>query len=326
MPPREQGAPWVRTRLRAAPVATVAFGVLVLVTAFLAAVLPRAVEAYETDGLRAAVAGASPESTVLELKAVQPGLELPEKDRADEVLPKALKAVDGAARSLLPAPLRADPAESAYGVRTAKSLEAQEASLPRPDGLPPRFTLATQSGLAGHATVREGRLPAAKTPVTVDTRVVEGAVTAETARTLRLRTGSTLTLADFLDGPLTVRITGIVEPRHPQRSYWSAEPVLRTPGLTSTGSRLPMFYWEAGVLAGAGGRAGAARRAGRAGEVLAVRARDRAAHRVGHLGARRGGRLPGGRARAGADARGRRSDGPGVHRPGADRRLLHPDP
>lgn len=60
MPPREQGAPWVRTRLRAAPVATVAFGVLVLVTAFLAAVLPRAVEAYETDGLRAAVAGASP--------------------------------------------------------------------------------------------------------------------------------------------------------------------------------------------------------------------------------------------------------------------------
>ncbi|GHA51250.1 ABC transporter permease [Streptomyces purpurascens] len=248
MPPREQGAPWVRTRLRAAPVATVAFGVLVLVTAFLAAVLPRAVEAYETDGLRAAVAGASPESTVLELKAVQPGLELPEKDRADEVLPKALKAVDGAARSLLPAPLRADPAESAYGVRTAKSLEAQEASLPRPDGLPPRFTLATQSGLAGHATVREGRLPAAKTPVTVDTRVVEGAVTAETARTLRLRTGSTLTLADFLDGPLTVRITGIVEPRHPQRSYWSAEPVLRTPGLTSTGSRLPMFYWEAGVL------------------------------------------------------------------------------
>ncbi|GHD26654.1 membrane protein [Streptomyces violarus] len=248
MPPKEQGAPWVRTRLRTAPVSAVAFGLLVLVTAFLAAVLPRAVEAYETDGLREALAGASPESTVLELKAPQPGLEKPEEARADAVLPQALAAVEGSGRALLPEPLRADPAESAYGVRTGKSLEALDASLPRPDGLPPRFTLLAQSGAAGHATVREGRLPTVGTPVTVDTRVVEGAVTAETARTLRLRTGSELTLAGFPDGPLTVRITGILEPRHPQRSYWSAEPVLRTPALAATGSRPPLYYWEAGVL------------------------------------------------------------------------------
>ncbi|MFF5517403.1 ABC transporter permease [Streptomyces coeruleorubidus] len=248
MPPNAQGAPWVRTRLRTAPVSAVAFGVLVLVTAFLAAVLPRAVEAYETDGLREALATASPESTVLELKAPQPGLERPDAARADVVRPEALAAVDGRARALLPAPLRADRAESAYGVRTGKSLEALDASLPRPNGLPPRFTLLAQSGAAGHATVREGRLPTARTPVTVGTRVVEGAVTTETARALRLRAGSSLTLAGFLDGPLTVRITGVLEPRHPQRSYWSAEPVLRTPGLASTSARPPRYYWEAGVL------------------------------------------------------------------------------
>ncbi|GAP45729.1 putative uncharacterized protein, partial [Streptomyces azureus] len=248
MPPNAQGAPWVRTRLRTAPVSTVAFGLLVLVTAFLAAVLPRAVEAYETDGLREALATASPESTVLELKAPQPGLEQPETARADTVRPESLAAVDGRARALLPAPLGADRAESAYGVRTGKSLEALDTSLPRPDGLPPRFTLLAQSGAAGHATVREGRLPTARTPVTVGTRVVEGAVTTETARALRLRAGSTLTLAGFLDGPLTVRITGVLEPRHPQRSYWSAEPVLRTPGLAATSNRPPRYYWEAGVL------------------------------------------------------------------------------
>ncbi|MFF7311103.1 ABC transporter permease [Streptomyces sp. NPDC008137] len=248
MPRKDQGAPWVRTRLRPAPVSAVAFGLLVLVTAFLAAVLPRAVEAYETDGLREALAGAPPESTVLELKAPQPGFEEPEEARADAVRPEALAAVDGSARALLPEPLRADPAESAYGVRTAKSLEALDASLPRPDGLPPRFTLLAQSGAAGHATVREGRLPTAGTPVNVDTRLVEGAVTAETARTLRLRPGSTLTLAGFLDGPLTVRITGVLEPLRPQRSYWSAEPVLRTPALASNSARPPQFYWEAGVL------------------------------------------------------------------------------
>ncbi|MFE1945931.1 thioesterase domain-containing protein [Streptomyces massasporeus] len=247
MPTGEQGAPWVRTRLRAAPLSTVAFGVLVLVTAFLAAVLPRAVEAYETDGLREAVAVAAPESTVLELKAPAPGLELPDDARANAVLPEALAAVDAQARALLPAPLRADPAESAHGVRTGKSLEALDASLPRPDGVPPRFTLLAQSGAAGHATVREGRLPTAGT-VSVDTRSVEGAVTAETARTLRLRSGSTLTLAGYPDGPLTVRITGVLEPQHPRGSYWSAEPVLRSPALASVGNHPPLFYWEAGVL------------------------------------------------------------------------------
>ncbi|AXE85216.1 ABC transporter permease [Streptomyces sp. Go-475] len=247
MRPNTEGAPWVRTRLRTAPWSAIAFGVLVLVTAFLAAVLPRAVEAYETDGLRAAVTEASPESTVLELKSPQPGLEQSEEARADAVRPQALAAVDARARALLPGPLRADPAESAYGVRTGRSLEGLDASLPRPDGLPPRFTLLAQSGAAGHATVREGRLPTAGA-VSVDTRSVEGAVTTETARTLRLRAGSTLSLSGFPDGPLTVRITGVLEPRHPQGSYWSAEPVLRTPALQSNNGRPPQFYWEAGVL------------------------------------------------------------------------------
>ncbi|QWB26245.1 MULTISPECIES: ABC transporter permease [Streptomyces] len=248
MPRKDQGAPWVRTRLRTAPVSAVAFALLVLVTAFLAALLPRAVEAYETDGLREALAGASPESTVLELKAPQPGLEEPDAARADAVLPEALRAVEGSARALLPEPLRADPAESAYGVRTAKSLEALDASLPRPDGLPPRFTVLAQSGAAGHADVREGRMPTAGTSVTVDTRRVEGAVTTQTARVLRLRAGSELTLAGFQDRPLTVRITGVLEPRHPQRSYWSAEPTLRAPALASGNARPPQFYWEAGLL------------------------------------------------------------------------------
>ncbi|MEU2746284.1 ABC transporter permease [Streptomyces collinus] len=248
MPPNAQGASWVRTRLRAAPWPAVVFGVLVLVTAFLAAVLPRAVEAYETDGLREAVATAAPESTVLELKTEQPGLNRPEEARADEVRPEALAAVYGRARALLPEPLRVDPDESAYGVRTGKSLQALDAWLPRPDGLLPRFTLLAQSGAAGHATVREGRLPTADGSVSVDTRSVEGAVTAETARTLRLRAGSTLTLDGFTDGPLTVRVTGVLQPRHPERSYWSAEPVLRTPAMASDGGRPPQFYWEAGVL------------------------------------------------------------------------------
>ncbi|WP_404817278.1 ABC transporter permease [Streptomyces thermolineatus] len=234
--------------MRTAPRATVAFGALVLLTAFLAAVLTRAVEAYETHGLREAVTSAAPESTVLELKTAQPGLEQPQQTREDEVLPEALTAVDARARTLLPEPLRVDRTQSAHGVRTGKSLQALDPWLPRPYGLPPRITLLAQSGAAGHATVRDGRLPAADGPVTANTKTVEGAVTAETARTLRLRAGSTLTLAGFPDRPLTVRITGILEPRQPERTYWSAEPILRTPALANAGGPPPAFYWEAGVL------------------------------------------------------------------------------
>ncbi|MFF3148712.1 ABC transporter permease, partial [Streptomyces sp. NPDC057927] len=162
-------APWVRTRLRTAPGAAVAFGVLVLVTAFLAAALPRALDAYETKGLRQEIAGAPPAATSVELSAPQPGLEIAQSTREKAVRPPALAAVRRAALARLPAPLRADTTESAYGVRTSKSLVGLNHWLPVIDA-PPRFTLVAQSGLAAHATVRGGRLPIAAGEVTADTR------------------------------------------------------------------------------------------------------------------------------------------------------------
>ena len=51
---------WLRTRLGAAPVSALALAALVLVTAFLAAALPRAVDRYEDRSLRQAVADAAP--------------------------------------------------------------------------------------------------------------------------------------------------------------------------------------------------------------------------------------------------------------------------
>ncbi|GHD53282.1 membrane protein [Streptomyces mirabilis] len=240
-------APWVRTRLRTAPGAAVAFGVLVLVTAFLAAALPRALDAYETKGLRQEIAGAPPAATSVELSAPQPGLEIAQATREEAVRPPALAAVRRAALARLPAPLRADTTESAYGVRTSKSLVGLNPWLPVIDA-PPRFTLAAQSELAAHSTVRDGRLPTATGEVTADTRKVEAAVTEATARTLRLRVGSVVDVDGFGGAPLVVRITGIVEPRHPQGGYWSAEPVLRTPGVAADPSLPPQFYWQAGLL------------------------------------------------------------------------------
>ncbi|MCZ1005413.1 hypothetical protein O1M63_58850 [Streptomyces mirabilis] len=87
-------------------------------------------------------------------------MEIAQSTREKAVRPPALAAVRRAALARLPAPLRADTTESAYGVRTSKSLVGLNHWLPVIDA-PPRFTLVAQSGLAAHATVRGGRLPIA---------------------------------------------------------------------------------------------------------------------------------------------------------------------
>ncbi|MFE3599336.1 FtsX-like permease family protein [Streptomyces sp. NPDC059142] len=243
-------APWVRTRLRTAPGAAAAFGALVLLTAFLAAAFPRAVDAYESAGLRREITAAPVADTMVRMTAPQAGLELPEPARVAAMRPEAIEAVYREAATRLTDPLRADLAQSAYGVRTGEALIGTDRWLPRPDAVPPRFTLAAQSGLAAHATVRNGRLPSAG-PHGADARTteLEAAVTTATARELRLRVGTVLALSDAYGAPaLTVRITGLVEPRDPEGGYWSAEPLLRTPGLTATPTKPPQFRWEAGLL------------------------------------------------------------------------------
>ncbi|MCT4352623.1 ABC transporter permease [Streptomyces sp. Je 1-79] len=239
-------APWVRTRLRTAPGTAWAFALLVLVTAFLAAALPRTVEAYETESLRHDIVTAPPRTTVLDITTAQPPAHLSPEARAAEVSPERLAEKSADLRELLPAPLRVDLAESAHGVRTTKRVTGLDPWLPRPSSLPPEFTLATLPELAGHATVREGRLPTRAEPG----RTSEVAVTPETAKSLRLKVGSVVHVPElFANEPLALTVVGIVEPRRPQGSYWSVDPLLRTPTYASkTTQNGVYFYWQAALL------------------------------------------------------------------------------
>lgn len=246
---RRTVAPWVRTRLRTAPGAALAFGVLVLLTAFLAAAFPRAVDSYENHGLRHDLSDAQPSRSVLEVSTPQPPLEMPEPAREKSLLPERLAGAHRAITELLPEPLRVDTAQSAYGVETAKPLEGTDRWLPRPQGASPQFSLVAQSGLETHSKVREGRLPKTDGRTTSATDELEAAVTAETAKTLRIETGSVLHLGAPGDTALTVRITGIVDPGDPHGSYWSADPRLRAPGLlVAPGTSPPLVYWNASLL------------------------------------------------------------------------------
>ncbi|MEU9622804.1 FtsX-like permease family protein [Streptomyces sp. NPDC088251] len=241
-------APWVRTRLRTAPGAAWALGLLVLLTAFLAAAFPRAVDRYEAEGLRHDIAAADPRLSVLELSAPQPDLQLDRTAREAAVRDAPLAAVHRQVLSGLPDVVRPDTTQSAYGFRTAEPIAAGESWLPRPYGIDPALTYSTLPALRDHATLRAGTWPTVHGEVTTDGPEIEGAVTEETAKALRIKAGSVVSVPTQAGTPLTVRITGIVAPKRPEASYWSAQPLLRTPSLVPPPKDRTRFYWTAGVL------------------------------------------------------------------------------
>ncbi|MET9656962.1 FtsX-like permease family protein [Streptomyces sp. NPDC006510] len=243
------GAPWVRTRLRTAPGTSWALGLLVLLTSFLAAVFPRAVEHYENEGLRHDIAAADPRHSVLELNSPQPELQLPPAEREAAVREAALASVHRKVRSALPAEVLPGSADSAYGFRTGKPIPAADGWLPRPDRVDPQLSYSTLSALPDHATLRAGKWPAVRGEVSENTSEVEGAVTEETAKVLRAEPGAVISVPTQSGKVLTVRITGIVAPERPGSAYWSTQPLLRTPALVPEPNLYPpRYHWTAAVL------------------------------------------------------------------------------
>ncbi|WP_426405296.1 ABC transporter permease [Streptomyces sp. R-07] len=236
--PARAVAPWVRTRLRTAPWAAASLALLVLVTAYLAAALPRAVDRYETEGLRDGVRTAAPRNTVLELTYT-----IPVSEHGPGLAPGFLQGQREAVRALFPAPILTDPEHSFHGVRTVKRLTGTDPWLPAPDGVPPEFLLSAPSALTENAKLREGR-PAAGTA-----DAPEAVVTAKTAESLHLRPGSVVHVPSKLSVvPIAVTVTGIVEPRAPESPYWAVEPLLHTPALTPLIGDEIKYYWQAALI------------------------------------------------------------------------------
>ncbi|MFJ9433733.1 FtsX-like permease family protein [Streptomyces sp. NPDC101490] len=241
--PARAVAPWVRTRLRTAPWAAASLALLVLVTAYLAAALPRAMDAYETEGLRHDIGTAQAAVSTLQLTAETPGLELPLATREQMLTPGVLKKQHDEVLGLLPAPLRTDPRQAAHGVRTVKRVNGLDPWLPRPDGLAPQFVLASPSGLADHSTLRAGRLPQG-TPARP-----EAVVTTKTAEELHLKPGSVVHVPGRVSAePIAFTVTGVVEPRGTQSAYWGVEPLFGTPALAATVGLEVKYYWQGALL------------------------------------------------------------------------------
>ncbi|MFI2423373.1 FtsX-like permease family protein [Streptomyces sp. NPDC018955] len=242
-------APWVRTRLRSAPGAAAALALLVAVTAFLAAALPLAVDRYGDAGLRRSLEAAGPGRTAVQLYASQDSAFMPYEEWEARLRPDAVRGAYAEVFALSGRFLPLDPGQSSHGVRTTRRLAAPDPYLSRPDGIAPEFHLVAPSGLAGHARVREGRLPAAPDGVDAATPAVEAAVTTETARKLNIEVGSVVHVPGVERAPLAVRVTGTVEPLAPRGAYWSATPVLRGPSLlTVPGDPQRSVFWSGALL------------------------------------------------------------------------------
>ncbi|MFI2432262.1 FtsX-like permease family protein [Streptomyces sp. NPDC018693] len=249
-PARPVAAPWIRTRLRSAPGAALAFALLVAVTAALAAAFPRALDRYQDAGLRHAVDQAPHNWTAVQLNAPQPDLSVPQEEREQALRADVMAGQYGKILDTVRAPLVADAEQSTYGVRTSVNQEAPDPFLPRPSGLPARVTLVAQEGLDDHARVREGRLPRASGTVTAATAEVEAAVSVETAKALNIKVGSVLHVPALGHDSLALRVTGIVDPRTPDGPYWSTDALLHKPALRALSPNDPESprYWLGALL------------------------------------------------------------------------------
>ncbi|MGW3655048.1 FtsX-like permease family protein [Streptomyces sp. NPDC005151] len=242
-------APWVRTRLRTAPGPAVALMLLVLVTSFLAAAFPRAADTYESQGLRHEMSGASPDRSAIQLTEEPQYQGSAPSDWADSLQFRRLTKHYRQILAALPKPLRADTGQSAYGAHILKPVAATDEWLPQLDGGGPVFTLFAQAGIAEHSTLTSGRLPRATAgSVTPAADAVEAAVTSATAKSLHIKAGSTIHVPRPGGAALAVYVTGIVEPLRPRLSYWSVEPVLRTPTRLYTAEPVPQPYWHGALL------------------------------------------------------------------------------
>ncbi|MFE2540862.1 FtsX-like permease family protein [Actinacidiphila glaucinigra] len=242
--PRSGDVSWIRARLlRAAPGGTLALAALVLVTAFLAAALPRAVDGYENSALRDTVAHTSVPDRSVTMSLQVSRLSVPFDPEA-LLTSTSLKETEKEFQKLVRPPLALERDQTVYGVRSVETVAA-DPGLPRfpaDTPLPPKGTLVAQPDLAGNTRLVEGRLPHPR----ADDRSVEAVITDRTAKAMKLRTGSAFHLQDPLGSVMTVRVTGIVTPRTPGAAWWNAESDLRSPSMRSQpgSGGDPVRYWH----------------------------------------------------------------------------------
>ncbi|MFE1558956.1 hypothetical protein ACFW6V_28730 [Streptomyces sp. NPDC058734] len=205
------GAGWVRTRLRAAPLATLLSAVLVFVSVLLATALPRAVDRGADRALRAYLAEEGPERTSLTATA-QTG-----RGRTGGDLPASLDHVLAALTAAVGPGYRLADSGPVYGVRAKDARPLTGPGLVRPSDIAPNLGLLHLPQVASHGRLVEGRWPsggAGEGPVPV-------VLAKSTADSIGAKVGSVLEGTSGIAPPMSIEVVGLFAPADPSDVYWT---------------------------------------------------------------------------------------------------------
>ncbi|MEU9028903.1 hypothetical protein AB0D46_15480 [Streptomyces sp. NPDC048383] len=205
---RLRETPWVWTRLRAAPAATLLTTVLAFVSVLLATALPRALDRGADLALREFLRAAGPGPTSLYATATSPPAKASQQD---------LEASLGTLRARTGGAFRIADSGPVYGARGTKPRVLANKELSVLDELPPQVSLLFLPQAGAHARLVEGRWPgggAADGPVPV-------ALSKSAADTLKARIGTVLKPADTLSAPITAEIVGLYTVDDPSDVFWT---------------------------------------------------------------------------------------------------------
>ncbi|WP_133259902.1 ABC transporter permease [Streptacidiphilus pinicola] len=234
-------SPWVRTRLRTAPLAALLTAVLAFCAVFLAAALPRELDRSADQALTASLQRVDQTDTQIQADAA-PRQQTGPARAAD--LDVALAALTPQLSPHLPL----DAHDVAYGERSRQPRELPDPGLARPDGVDPRLNLLYLGRTDGHLHLVDGHWPNAAPRH----GVLQVALSRATARTLGVRVGQLLHTNGLMAPRIDVQVVGLYTPLEPDGRFWAGlSCATHACLLPLPGGDDPPRYWLATALIGA---------------------------------------------------------------------------
>lgn len=229
-------APWVRTRLRAAPLSALLAAALAFVAVLLAASLPRAVDRGADGALRSFLREQGPGPTSLAATAYS---------RNGQLTPQQLDSFLGELRARTGGSFRLDASGPVHGAQSVTPRSLANPGLGRPEGVDPKLGLVYLPQAAAHTTLVAGRWPAGGAP----DAPVQVALSRRASERLKAPLGMVLESRATLSGTLRAEVVGLYD-ADPADVYWTDLPCLTTAcqTLTSSATSPPQVYWDTAAL------------------------------------------------------------------------------
>ncbi|MET9689523.1 hypothetical protein ABZY81_13740 [Streptomyces sp. NPDC006514] len=217
VPTAPRPAPWIRTRLRAAPLSTLLGAALAFVAVLLAAALPRAQDRGADQALRSFLEHSAAGNASLQVTAPSP-----DSGQSAQALDATLEKLLAPTGSTF----RVDTESTVHGARTTKRQLLLNPELSRPSGFPPSMNLLHVREAEAHVKLAEGHWPsstpkAPAKPASGEMAPLQVALSQKAAATLGARVGSVLTSETRVDGTPSVEVVGLYAVLDESNDFWT---------------------------------------------------------------------------------------------------------